>query len=154
MTRIWFFLHFFGFIIWLGGGWAAMVAGLTARGASRPALGTVARVQAAIQRTLIAPGAVLVVVSGLVLTMRFMGSMSTPMSPWLMAMQGVGLLGALVTLLVGLPTASRMARVDPEGPHAAYFDELRGRYRIAGSVGGVLALVALISAVIYRTGGA
>lgn len=153
MTRVWFFLHFFGFIIWLGGGWASMVAGLSSRGAPRSSLGAIAQAQAAIQKRLIAPGAVLVVVSGLVMTMRFMGAMSTPMSPWLMAMQGAGLLGALVTLLVGLPTASRMARVDPEGEHSAYFDELRGRFRIAGSVGGVLALIALVSAVVYRTGG-
>ena len=153
MTRVWFFLHFFGFVAWLGGGWASMVAGLSTRGAPRSALAAIAQAQSAIQKRLIAPGAVLVVVSGLVLTVRFMGAMSTPMSPWLMAMQGAGLLGALVTLLVGLPTASRMARLNPEGEHSAYFDELRGRFRIAGSVGGVLALIALVSAVVYRTGG-
>jgi hypothetical protein len=153
MTRLWFFLHFIGFVLWLGGGLASMVVGLSAKGAARAALSAIANAQAAIHKQLIAPGAVLVVVSGLILTIRYMGAMTTAMSPWLMAMQGAGLLGALIALLVGLPTASRLARIDPEGQHAAYFDELRARLRIGGSAAGTLALLALIAAVVYRTGG-
>jgi hypothetical protein len=153
MTRIWFLVHFIGFVAWLGGGFAAMVVSLAARDAQRSALGSIAAAQAALHKRLLAPGALLVVVSGLVLTVRFMGAMTTAMSPWLMAMQGAGLLGALITLLVGLPTASRLARIDPEGQHAAYFDELRARLRIGGMVSGVLALFALIAGVFYRTGG-
>jgi hypothetical protein len=59
-------------------------------------------------------------------------------------MQGAGILGALIVLMVGLPTASRLARIDPEGANAAYFDELRQRQRVAGSIAGVLALAALV----------
>jgi hypothetical protein len=47
-------------------------------------------------------------------------------------------------LLVGLPTASKLARIDPAGQHAAYFDELRQRQRITSSIAGVLALAALV----------
>ena len=153
MTRFWFLVHFIGFVAWLGGGFAAMVVSLAARDAQRSALGSIARAQAALHKRLLAPGALLVVVSGLVLTIRFMGAMTTTMSPWLMAMQGAGLLGALVTLLVGLPTASRLARIEPDGQHADYFDELRARLRVGGTVAGLLALFALVAGVIYRTGG-
>jgi hypothetical protein len=150
MTGLWLFLHFLGFVMWLGGGFAAMHAGLAGKGESRAGLGAITRAQARIQKAVIAPGALLVVLSGLILTMRFMGAMTTAMSPWLMAMQGAGLVGALVTLMVGLPTASRLGRLDPEGETAAYFDELRGRMRVAASVAGVLALLALLAGAIYR----
>jgi hypothetical protein len=46
--------------------------------------------------------------------------------------------------LVGLPTAARLARLDPEGAGAAYVDELRQRQRVVGSVTGVFALAALV----------
>ena len=59
-------------------------------------------------------------------------------------MQGAGLVGALIVLLIGLPTAAKLARLDPTGQGAAYFDELRQRQRIVASVAGVLALVALV----------
>lgn len=145
MSRVWLLLHFLGFIAWLGGGFAAMVAGLSGKRETRAGLGAVARAQALIQKRIIAPGAVLVVLSGLVLTIRMMNAMVTALSPWLMVMQGAGLLGALVVLLGGLPVATRISRLDPEGPHAAMFDELRLRQRIVSSVAGTLALVALIA---------
>jgi hypothetical protein len=64
---------------------------------------------------------------------------------WLMVMQGTGVVGALLVLLIGLPTAAKLARLDPEGQGAAYFDELRQRQRIVSSVSGTLALVALVA---------
>lgn len=152
MSGLWLFLHFLGFVMWIGGGFASMHAGLGARSESRAGLGAITRAQARIQKAVIAPGALLAVLSGLILTMRFMGPMTTTMSPWLLAMQGAGVVGALITLLIGLPTASRLARIDPEGETAAYFDELRGRVRVAASVAGVLALVALVAGVAYRVG--
>ena len=153
MTGLWLFLHFLGFVMWIGGGFASMHAGLSGKAEPRAGLGAITRAQARIQKTVIAPGALLVVLSGLILTLRFMGAMTTAMSPWLMAMQGAGLVGALITLMIGLPTASRLGRIDPEGQTAAYFDELRGRMRMAASVSGVLALFALVSGIIYRMGG-
>jgi hypothetical protein len=153
MTGLWFFLHFLGFVMWIGGGFASMHAGLVSKGESRAGLGAITRAQARIQKLVIAPGALLVVLSGLILTLRFMGAMTIAMSPWLMAMQGAGLVGALITLMIGLPTASRLGRIDPEGQAAAYFDELRGRMRVAASVSGVLALFALVAGVVYRMGG-
>jgi hypothetical protein len=68
----------------------------------------------------------------------------TGFSVYLVLMQGAGLVGALIVLLVGLPTASKLARIDPQGPNAAYFDELRRRQRVTSSIAGVFALAALL----------
>jgi hypothetical protein len=87
-------------------------------------------------------------VSGLVLTFQMI-DMAAP-SPWLMAMQGAGLLGGLLVLAVVLPTASRAARIDPTGPDGAYFDELRNRMRVMGMVSGTLGLIALIAGAMVR----
>jgi hypothetical protein len=144
MMRFWLFLHLLGFTMWLGGALASMVAGIAARREDRAGLGAVARSQAAIHKTVIAPGALLTVLSGLILTFSVAGQMGELVGfSWLMVMQGAGLLGALLVLLVGLPTAAKLARLDPLGPGAAFFDELRGRQKIVASVSGTLALVAL-----------
>jgi hypothetical protein len=147
VSPLWLLLHFLGFIMWLGGGLAAMVAGVAARKENRAGLGAVTRAQASIQKLLVAPGALLVVLSGLILTVRLMNAMTTSLSTWLMVMQGAGILGALIILLGGLPIASRLSRLDPEGPHAAHFDELRRRQKVVSSVAGVLAVVALVGGV-------
>jgi hypothetical protein len=144
VSHLWLLLHFLGFTLWLGGGLAAMVAGVAARNESRGGLGAVTRAQAFIYKVVIAPGALLVVFSGLILTVRLMNAMTTSLSSWLMVMQGAGILGAVIILLGGLPIASRLSRLDPEGPHAAHFDELRRRQKVVASVAGVLALVALV----------
>jgi hypothetical protein len=106
----------------------------------------VARTQAAVQKILVAPGALLAVLSGLMLTfaMTSLRGGEAGFNLWLVLMQGAGLVGALIVLTVGLPTAAKLARLDPEGPGAAYFDELRQRQRVVGSVAGVFALTALV----------
>ena len=65
-------------------------------------------------------------------------------SAWLMVMQGAGLVAALITLFVALPTAIRLGRLDPAGAQAAYFDELRTRQKVVGMIWGVLVLLALV----------
>ena len=61
MIRFWLFVHLLGFTMWLGAGLASMVAGIAAGREDRAALGVVVRGQAAVQRFIIAPGALLVV---------------------------------------------------------------------------------------------
>lgn len=151
MKALWLFVHFAGLAFWIGGGIAAMTAARSAQREDRAGLRTVARLQAALVRKVIAPGAVMVVLSGLVLTLRMMNAFETGMSHWLMTMQGAGLLGALLTLIVSLPVAGRIGRTDPEA-ESATFDALRKRLALAGSIAGMLAWIALIAAVAYRTG--
>jgi Predicted integral membrane protein (DUF2269) len=148
VSRLWLFLHLLGFVMWMGGGIATMFAGIAAKSEDRAGLGAVARAQAAVQRIVIGPGALLTVLSGLMLTFA-LGGMAGG-SVWLMVMQGAGLVGALLTLFVAVPTASRLARLDPTGSEAAYFDELRNRQKVVGMVWGVLALLALVAGVMAR----
>jgi hypothetical protein len=152
MIRFWLFLHLLGFTMWLGGGLAAMVAGISAKREDRAGLGAVVRAQAAVHKSIIAPGAILVVLSGLILTFSVSGRTGelVGFNVWLVVMQGAGLIGALTVLLIGLPTAAKLARLDPLGQGAAFFDELRQRQRIVASVSGVLALVALVAGAFVR----
>jgi uncharacterized membrane protein len=147
VNRLWLFLHLLGFVMWMGGGLASMFAGIAAKSESRGGLGAVVRAQSAIQRSIIVPGALLTVLSGLMLTFALAGMAG---SAWLMVMQGAGLVAALITLFVALPTATRLSRLDPTGDQAAYFDELRNRQKVVGMISGVLVLVALIASVMVR----
>ena len=146
MIRFWLFLHILGFTLWVGGALAAMVAGIASRREDRGGLGAVVRTQAAVQKILVAPGALLTVLSGLMLTFSVtsLEGGAAGFSFWLVLMQGAGIIGALIVLLVGLPTAAKLGRLDAEGSGAAYFDELRQRQRVVGSIAGVFALVALV----------
>src|SRR5919112_743459 len=121
-----------------------MVIGIAAKREDRHGLGAVVRAQASLTRTAIAPGAILAVLSGLILTFQL--SADVPgFNMWLVIMQGSGLIAALLTLLIALPTASKLSRLDPAGETARYFDELRQRQRIVGSIAGTLGLVALFA---------
>jgi hypothetical protein len=146
VIRFWVFLHIIGYTMWIGGGLSSMVAGIVSKGEERARLGAVVRAQAGVQKVLVAPGALLTVLSGLMLTfvMTSLRGGETGFSIYLVLMQGAGLVGALIVLLVGLPTASKLARIDPQGPNAAYFDELRRRQRVTSSIAGVFALAALV----------
>ena len=152
MTKTWLFLHILGFTLWIGGAIASMVAGVSAKREGRQGLGVVARAQAAIQKVLIGPGALLTVLSGLMLTFRMTGQASdlVGFNLGLVLMQAAGIIGALVALLISLPTATKLARIDPAGPHADYFNELRARQKVTSSIAGVLALAALVGGVMVR----
>lgn len=149
MNRTWLFIHLLGFTVWIGGALSAMFAGIAARGEDRAGLGAVVRAQAAIYRMLVLPGAALTVLSGLVLTFRVTGAYASA-NTWLIVMQGTGILAALVVLMVDVPTMARIGRIDPTGPHAAAFDELRSRHKVIASIAGALALIALLAGAMIR----
>jgi hypothetical protein len=145
VNRVWLFLHLLGFTMWLGGAIASMIVGIAAKREERPGLGAVVRAQSKLTKVAIAPGALLTVFSGLILTFQLSGGDLAGFSIWLVIMQGAGLIGALITLLIALPTAARLGRLDPTGEAAPYFDELRQRQRIVASISGVFGLVALLA---------
>ena len=147
MSRLWLFLHLLGFTLWLGGAIAAMIMGIAARREDRHGLGAVVRAQGSLMKVAIAPGALLAVLSGLILTFQVTAVAGdlAGFNVWLMLMQAAGLVAALLTLLISLPTASKLSRLDPAGETARYFDELRQRQRIVGSISGTLGLVALFA---------
>jgi hypothetical protein len=146
VSRFWLFLHLLGFTMWLGGAISAMIMAIAAKREDRHGLGAVVRAQATVMKTAIAPGALLAVLSGLVLTFQISaGGELVGFSLWLMIMQGAGLVAALLTLLISLPTAAKLGRIDPAGERARYFDELRQRQRIVASIAGTFGLVALFA---------
>jgi hypothetical protein len=150
VSHAWVFLHLVGFTMWLGGAIAAMIIGIAAKREDRHGLGAVVRAQGTLMRAVIAPGALLAVLSGLILTFQISGGDQPGFSLWLMLMQGTGLVAALLTLLIALPTATKLSRLEPAGETARYFDELRQRQRIVGSISGMLGLVALLAGAMLR----
>ena len=147
MIRLWLFLHLLGFTMWLGCANDAMVMGIAAKREDRHGLGAVVRAQASLMKSIIAPGALLAVLSGLILTFQVTAGTGelVGFNIWLVIMQGAGLVAALLTLLIALPTATKLGRIDPTGERAGYFDELRQRQRMVGSIAGTLGLVALFA---------
>lgn len=146
--RPWLLLHFLGQVLWLGAGLGSMVYGITGTGESGVALAAIARGQAAVHKLLIAPGAFLIILSGVMLSLQLYGSAMSGMAPsvWMMVMQGAGLLGAIIVLAFGMPTVARLSRVPPDGPTAPLYQALRRRHVAISMVSGTLGLIALLAA--------
>ncbi|MFN2571742.1 MAG: hypothetical protein ABR537_09050 [Gemmatimonadales bacterium] len=150
MRGFWLFVHIIGFVAWLGGGLAVMLSGITAKYFAPDHRLAVYRVMSVVSRNLIGPGAVLVVVSGFVLSVPYFKSATVP--TWLLAMQGLGLLGAIVAIGIVTPTAARLGRLemDARGELPESFAGLRRRQAIFATVAGVFALLALAAGTLFR----
>ena len=150
MRGVWLFLHFMGFAAWLGGGLAMMLAGITAKHFPPEERLAVYRATSVVARNLIGPGALLVLVSGFVLSLPFFKTATVP--SWLMAMQALGLVGAIVAIGIVTPTAARMGRLelDPRGELPESFAGLRKRQAVFATVAGIFALLALLAGTVMR----
>lgn len=144
----WLLLHYVGQVLWLGAGLGSMVYGIAGKKESGAALAVIARGQVAVHKLLIGPGAFLMILSGVMLSLRMYGSAMSGMAPtvWMMVMQGAGLLGALIVLAFGMPTIARLSRVSPEGPTAPLYQAIRRRHVAISIVSGTLGLLALVAA--------
>ena len=150
MRGVWVLVHVLGYVLWLGGGLATMVLGVAAKRFAPDHRLSAYRLTSAIQRVLLGPGAVAVVLSGILLSMPYMKEGTVP--GWLMLMMTSGILGALIAMGVTVPTAARLGRLqaDPRGDLPEIFSELRTRLVIAGSISGGLGLVALVAGTVLR----
>jgi len=150
MKGLWLFIHIMGVVAWLGGGLAVMLSGITAKNFPPEQRLAVYRIMSVVTRNLIGPGAVLVVVSGFVLTVPYFKSATVP--SWLLAMQALGLLGAIVAVAIVTPTAARLGRLqlDPRGDLPESFSGLRRRQAVFATIAGVFALLALLSGTLLR----
>src|SRR3989442_2729285 len=110
MRALWLFVHVIGFTLWLGGGIATMVAGVSAKSFEPGPRLAAYKLIGNIQRLLVGPGAIAVVLSGIVLAMPYMRSGAMP--GWLNLMMGAGLLGALAAVRGTSATACTPARVE------------------------------------------
>lgn len=133
---------------------AAMALAILSRGEAPPVRAGVYRLLGRVQATLIAPGALLTVLSGLWLTMSLVRSgMGAALGrPGLATMQGAGLVAALLVLLISLPTAGQLARAavpDESGQLPPAFERLRKRQALISSIAGALAILALLGARLF-----
>src|SRR5438094_4157591 len=115
MRGFWLLVHVLGFTLWLGGGIATMVAGVSAKSFAPAERLSAYKLIGAIQRVLVGPGAMAVLLSGLVLSMPYMKQGAVP--GWMGVMMIAGILGALVAVKISVPTAAKLPRleVDPAG---------------------------------------
>ena len=143
MHGFWLLVHVLGFTLWLGGGIATMVAGVTARRFAPADRLRAYQLIGAIQRLLVAPGALGVVLSGFVLASPYMMQGAVP--GWMGLMMGSGLLGAIAAVGISVPTAAKLARLasDARGELPPAFAVLRKRQIIAASIAGALGLIAM-----------
>lgn len=150
MRGFWLFLHIMGFVAWLGGGLAVMLSGISAKYFPPEQRLAVYRIMAVITRNLVGTGAVLVVVSGFVLSVPYFRGATVP--TWLMAKQALGFMGAIVAIAIVVPTAARLGRLDldPRGELPETFAGLRRKQAIFATLAGVFALLALLSATVFR----
>jgi hypothetical protein len=150
MHGFWLFLHIFGFVLWLGGGLSSMVGSIATKHHTPAERLAVFTAFGAVARLLIAPGALLVVVTGIGM-MLGMGDQTTP-PMWLALMMGAGLLGALISIVIVTPTAAKIARLvpDPRGEMPEAFAGLRKRQVIGAMTAGTLGLIALIAGTVLR----
>ena len=146
------FLHFLGVALWIGGAVAAFTVAMALRDRPVPYRVSVWPMLARIHGFVIAPGAVVTVLSGLMLTMSLTnrGMGQGLMTPGVLIMQFAGIAGAALALFVAVPTANQLAafadgELESIPPQAA---QLRKRQAIVSSVAGVLALVALFAGVV------
>jgi hypothetical protein len=146
----WLLVHVLGFTLWLGGGIATMVSGVTAKRLPPAQRLAGYKLIGAVQRILVAPGAIAVVLSGLVLSMPFMKPGGVP--GWLSVMMIAGILGAIAAVAISVPTAAKLARLepDPRGELPEAFHALRKRQIVAASIAGGLGLVAMFAATLGR----
>ena len=138
------FLHFLGFALWMGGGWATMALVIRARRESPAVRAGLVRILPAAQNVM-AIGAAITVIAGigLIVLLARAGAGQQLGTPGRSLMMGAGMLGALLVFLVTWPlgrTLARMAQGDALPPE---FEKYRKRQMIASSVVGVLGLLAL-----------
>ena len=152
MRGFWLLVHVLGFTLWLGGGIATMVAGVAAKRFAPAERLKAYRLISAIQRVLVGPGAGAVVVSGIILILTGPYMRSGDMPLWLSVMMGAGILGAIAAVVVSVPTAARLGRLelDPRGELPEAFQGLRKRQILAATIAGSLGLIALFAATLVR----
>lgn len=150
MRGLWLFVHYMGFAAWLGGGLAMMLAGVTAKHFPPEERLAVYRATSVVARNLIGPGALLVLLSGFVLSLPFFKDAVVP--SWLLAMQALGLFGAIIAIAIVTPTAARLGRLqlDPRGELPEAFAGLRKRQAIFATIAGIFALLALLAGTAFK----
>ena len=144
------FAHLLGVAMWIGGALAAMIISIGAKNEPAAIRAGVYRLLARVYSMLIGTGALLVVASGLLMTMAMaqQGQGGAMGQPRIVVMQAAGMLGAILVIFVGVPTSIKISGLsvpDEKGEIPPVVERLRRRQAMVSSVAGVLALVALVA---------
>ena len=153
--RLTSFVHLFGMSLWIGG----MVATMVLRANTKSAMG--AERNAALRWTgrvyslVVGPGALLTVVSGLVLTMSLAqrGASHLMAQPYIWVMEVAGLVAGVLVLFLALPTAATMARMADaaaDGDLPPSFGGLQRRLSVIVHVVAVLVVLSLFFYAVLR----
>lgn len=146
MSPLWLSVHLLGTTFWLGGLLTARLLAAAARREDPMGIGAVVRAQSNIYRLAVGPGAMASVLSGMILTLQLYGeATSVGLSRSLMTMQGLGLVAALLSLILSVPAASRLARLEPSGPAAELFASLSRRLDLTDWITLLLGSLAMIA---------
>lgn len=147
MTGLVRFLHLLATAAWLGGALATMTLIVTVRSEPVPVRALAYQLSSRLYARLVAPAALVAVLSGLALTMALamQGFGAMLGSPRLVVMQAAGIIAGLLVLFVGLPTANKLAQLAAQAKDTLppEFEEVRKRQAIVQSVAGVLIIIAL-----------
>jgi hypothetical protein len=148
--RLMLFGHLLGSAMWIGGALAGMLIAFAAREEPPAVRAGLFRTLAKLHTMVIGIGAMLAVTTGIVLTMWHTanGGGDIMREPRLWVMQGTGLLGGILVMFMGLPTAVKMgglAVAAEDGTFPRAFEMYRRRQAVISSIAGVLAIVALLA---------
>lgn len=141
------FLHFLGFALWMGGGWATMALVMRAKREPPETRKALARILPAASGV-IAIGAAMTVFAGIALIVMLAraGAGPTLGTPGNSLMMGAGMVAALLVFLVSWPASLTLARMAALPQLPPEFEKIRKRQAIASSIAGVLGLLSLIGA--------
>lgn len=146
MSPLWLSVHLLGTAFWLGGLLTARLLATAARREDPAGASTVVRAQSSIYRVAVGPGAMAAVLSGMILTLQLYGeATSVGLSRPLMVMQGLGLIAALLSLILSVPVASRLARLEPSGPAAELYASLSRRLNLTDWITLLMGSLAMIA---------
>jgi hypothetical protein len=137
------FLHFLGPMLWFGGAVAAGLIAISSKDDSHEAKVVVYRLLARVHGMVIAPGAILTAITGIIITTKIESVLETP---GMAIMQVGGLIAAVLVVAVGLPTANRSAAIiqlDASPDQDAILAQLRKRQMFASLVSGALVVVSV-----------
>ena len=142
------FFHVLGIALWLGASFSFMIVGPAAKRMPLEAWAHTWITLARVQRAIVAPAAAVATVTGILLTMALAKSgFEMGNALWLLIMQGLGLVAAILTLVFAGPMVNRMALLAERSLEKKQMDPAADRVRrvvaLVSSISGLLILVAL-----------
>ncbi len=149
------FVHLLGMSLWIGGMVAAMVLSANAKTATGIERNAALRWAGRVYSLIVGPGALLTVVTGLVLTMSLAqrGASQVMAQPSIWVMQAAGLGAGVLVLFLALPTAATMARMadaSGDGELPPTFGSLQRRLSVVVNVVAVLVILSLFFYAVVR----